>query len=76
MRNADVREARIDRWARQLQPTHDVHTLERQGDMTMASTPVTLAKRSEGRAIDYLVLAAVSLTSIFTRSGRAAAALT
>ena len=60
----------MDRWARQIQPTHCVHTLERQGDMTMASITVTLANRSEERATDYLVLAAVSSTSILTRSGR------
>lgn len=48
----------VDSWVQQIQPKHHIHTLDRYGDMTMASIPVTLATCSEEIATDYLVLAA------------------
>lgn len=48
----------MDYWAQEIQPKHYVHTVDRYGDMTMASIPVTLATCAEEIATDYLVLAA------------------
>lgn len=48
----------MDYWAQAIQPKHYVHTVDRYGDMTMASIPVTLATCSEEIATEYLVLAA------------------
>jgi 3-oxoacyl-[acyl-carrier-protein] synthase-3 len=48
----------MDHWAQEIQPRQYLHTVDRYGDLTIASVPVTLATVFDQIETDYLVLAA------------------